>query len=149
MSRRGRIWERGLLGVAVAWGVALPVGALLVPAYRGASVEMSGGTTSTTTTSATLVQVNGSGVLVTVSVPLAIAVAVTLLLSRRAPGRGPGVAATALIGLLAAGTVLAMMSIGIFVLPVTVCLALAWALRLAGAESAPDRPDRRAPHPAH
>jgi hypothetical protein len=127
-----RIWEHWLLGAAIAWGLALPVLAVVLPAYRGESVEMSSdGTTVTTSTSATLAQVNGWQAVLVVSVPVAIAIGVALLLGFRDPGRGPGVPATVLVGVLTVGTVLAMLTIGIYVVPVTACLVAVWAIRLA------------------
>ena len=138
MTRAMRIWERTMLGIAVLWGLALPIVALLVPIYSGESTEMSGdGTTVTRESGATLVQVNGWQVLLTISVPLVAAVLVTGLLSLPRRHRWPLVLAFVVAGLLAAGTLLAMLSIGIFVLPVTVCLIAACAIRAAGTAPIP------------
>jgi hypothetical protein len=128
-----RIWEQTLLGLALAWGLALPVLAGLVPMYSEDSVAVSGGSSVGTQSSATLYQVNGWGALIPLVVPLGVAVIVTLLLAIRRSDSGPGVIAWGVVGLLAAGTVLAMMTIGIFVLPVTGSLIAACAIRQAGA----------------
>jgi hypothetical protein len=128
-----RIWERALLGIAMLWGLALPILALVVPAYSGESAEMSGdGTIVTRNSTTTMVQENGWQVLMTISVPFVVAVMVTVLLSLRTRHPWPLVLAFVVAGLLAVGTLLAMFSIGVFVLPVTVCLIAACAIRAAG-----------------
>ncbi len=75
---------------------------------------------------------NGPNVLVVVSIPLAFVAADSLLLWRRRARskRGAGPAAWMVIALLAAFTLVAMLSIGIFILPVTILLAVACALSL-------------------
>jgi hypothetical protein len=133
MTRTMRRWERSLLGVAVAWGLTLPILALLMPVYAGESVETSSdGTGVTTASSATLVQMNGLWSLAMIAVPFVVAIVVALVLWLRRPPAGPGAIAWILVGLLGAANVLALLSVGIFVLPVTVCLVAACAIRTAG-----------------
>lgn len=102
------------LVVALTWSVALIVGAYVLPVY---SSDVPGAAD-------TLVAANGNGVAITISVPLVITLTVGALLWRRR-SRDAGAVAWTLTGLLAAGNVLAMLSIGVFVLPVTICLLVA------------------------
>jgi hypothetical protein len=104
------------LAIALTWSVALIVGAYVLPVY---SSDVPG-------TADTLVAVNGNGVAITISVPLVITLAVAALLWRRR-SRDAGAVAWTLTGLLVAGNLLAMLSIGVFVLPVTICLLVACA----------------------
>lgn len=138
MTRAMRIWERTLLGIAVLWASALPILALLLPVYSGESVEMSGdGTTVTAASSATMVQVDGWQVLITMSVPLVVAVLVTVLLSIRTRRAWPLALAWTAAGLLALATLLAMLSVGLFVVPVTACLIAACTIRTAAVGTVP------------
>jgi hypothetical protein len=77
--------------------------------------------------SATLVSVNGRGILLVVGVPLVATALVGGALWRRGPRRGAGVLAWTIAGLLAVFNVLALASIGLFVIPVTVGLIVACA----------------------
>jgi hypothetical protein len=56
-------------------------------------------------------------------------VLVALALWIRGPRRGPGLVAWMLVGLLACFNLLAMLTIGIFIVPVTALLVVACALR--------------------
>lgn len=135
MTKAMRRWELTLLTIAIVWAAALPILALVVPIYQGESVDMrADGTTVVTSSSATLVDVNGGAVIGIILVPLFLAVIFTLLLRARRPGQGPGVAATVVMALLAAGTFLAMLTVGIYVVPVTGCVVGAWAIRVAAAQ---------------
>lgn len=97
--------------VAFAWSIGLLVAALLAPAYG----------------STTLVQENGSGVLIPVGIPAAISAAVWLALWRRCTRGGSvsGVVAWTCVLLLALFCLIALASIGLFVIPVAVLLACA------------------------
>jgi hypothetical protein len=118
--------------VAAAWALGIVVAALTVPFYSGESISRTTsatGTLTTTTTSshATLVEVNGSRVLIPVAVPLIAVAFVTAALGhrRRAGKTGPGLLATTILVLLGAGTLVAMLSTGVFVLPVDALLLAA------------------------
>jgi len=120
-SRFGRL-ERISLAVALIWGTALIITAVLVPVYQSSSVSSSGPVTAG---SATLVGVNGWGALLVAGAPLVAAVVTACALWRRAERHSAGVVAWAVTGLLICFNVLAMLSIGVFVIPVTVALAVA------------------------
>jgi hypothetical protein len=98
--------------------------ALLVPVYQSQSVSSSGNVTNG---SATLVGVNGWGALLAAGAPLAAAVVAGWGLWRRAGRPGAGVLAWTVAGLLACFNVLAIATIGVFVVPVTVALFAACA----------------------
>jgi hypothetical protein len=76
-----------------------------------------------------LVEQNGFGVLLTMAVPLLVTIIVGYALWRRGARRGAGVIAWTLTGLLACLSLVAMLSVGVFVLPVTACLVIACAVR--------------------
>src|SRR5262245_39132033 len=120
-SRFGRL-EGISLAIALAWGAGLVVAALLVPAYQSSSVSSSG---TVTNGSATLVGVNGWGALLVAGAPLAAAAVTGYALWRRAGRQGAGVVAWTITGLLVCFNFLAMLSIGVFVLPVTLALVVA------------------------
>jgi hypothetical protein len=129
--RRGR-WALGLTVVAVAWGLALIAGALLVPVYDGETTTSAG---AVTTSSATLVGENGAGVLAAVGLPVVLALLVWLALHRkctRASARA-GTVAWWLVGLLLAFCLVSAFTIGVFVLPLALALAGAAALTPRGA----------------
>lgn len=113
------------LVAASLWSAALVVAALTVPVYSGESEGTdSTGATVNTATSATLVEENGWWGLVVAGVPLVACLVVGALLLGPG-GRAAKVAAVVVVGLLGLGTLLAMLSIGIFVLPATVALVVA------------------------
>ena len=122
--REGRLrrLERVSLAIASAWGAGLLAAAVVVPMYSSSGASSSG---SVTYGSATLVGVNGWNVLLIVAVPLLATAIVGGALWRRGLRRGAGVVAWTIAGLLAVFNVLALASIGVFVIPVTVCLILA------------------------
>ena len=107
---RGAIW---LSGAALAWAVALLVGAFLVAVYE--SDSSAGGTTSDT-----LVAVNGAGSAAVVAVPL-VAAALVLLALRT----GHRTVAWAIVGVLVAFCLVAILTIGVFVAPAAILLGLA------------------------
>ena len=111
------------LSIAGVWGVGLVVAGFFVPAYQSSSWSSSGGLTRST---ATLVGANGLGVVVVLALPVVATVLVTFaLLVRSQPGARPaaGVLTVRRAGL----NVLAMLSIGVFVVPVTAALVVACA----------------------
>jgi hypothetical protein len=111
------------LAFAAAWGGLLLVAAFAVPAYQGTSQSSSGTETATTQT---LVGANGPGAALVLAVPLL----VTGLVARAllAAGERPALPlAWALTAGLAAFAALAALSIGAFVLPAVVALAVACA----------------------
>ncbi|HCU97249.1 MAG TPA: hypothetical protein DHU96_32895 [Actinobacteria bacterium] len=130
-ARFGRA-QRLALGVAVAWSLGLLVAAVFAPAYQTESGAAPG--QAAAFGSATLVQVNGWRVLVPIGVPLLCAVLVGVVLWRRAWRRGPGLAAWLVTALLAVFSLLAMLSVGVWVVPVTVALAVACGTHRSRAE---------------
>lgn len=113
------------LGAALAWCLLLLVGALALPVYgtasSSASIDAGGSATVTETTgSATLFEVNGLIALVVLAVPLAATLLVGAFLHWRVRAAAWGV--TAVLGAL---TVLALMSVGVLVVPVVVALTVA------------------------
>jgi hypothetical protein len=103
-----------LVLLALAWGVALIAAALLVPVYG----------------SATLVAENGADVLIPVGIPAVVSAAVWVALHVKCSrgGRAPDLVAWLLIGLLGAFCLVAILSIGVFVLPVAALLAIGAAM---------------------
>ncbi len=118
------------LGAALFLSLVLLASGFLVPVYSSESVSSSGAATSTTET---LVAVNGLNVLIVLAIPLLISllVAAALRMDRRR-------AAWILTGLLGLFAVLAILSIGFFVLPVVIALAVACAT--ARPRALPTRP---------
>ena len=112
------------LAIALASGTGLVIVALLAPVYQSQGVSSSG---TMTEGSATLVGVNGWVALLVAGAPLAAAVVTGYGLWRRAGRPGAGVPAWTATGLLACFNVLAMATIGMFVVPVTVALFAACA----------------------
>ena len=98
-------------------GLALLLAGSLVPVYSSESASSSGASTSS---SETLVQANGLNVLIVLAIPLIVSllVAAALRVDRRN-------AAWLLTGSLGCFAVLALLSIGLLVLPVVVALAVA------------------------
>ncbi|HET7048670.1 MAG TPA: hypothetical protein VFI54_10425 [Solirubrobacteraceae bacterium] len=98
--------------LAFVWSIGLLAAALFAPEYG----------------STTLVEENGSGVLLPVAVPAVISAAVWLALWRKCTRGGSvsGVVAWTFVSLLAVFCLLALASIGMFVIPVAVLLA--WAV---------------------
>jgi hypothetical protein len=134
-------WPTGLTASAFAWGVTLMGAAILLPVSgsesSSASVSSSGGHLATATHSATstLLQANGYWVLIPTGIPALIAAIVWMALRRRRShgSRTSGYLVWSSIGLLAAFCLLAILSIGVFVIPVAVALAVAASLTPAGA----------------
>jgi hypothetical protein len=112
------------LAIALALGAGLVIAAVLAPVYQSQSVSSSG---SVTNGSATLVGVNGWGALLVAGAPLAAAVVAGCALWRRAGRPGAGVLAWTVTVLLACFNLVAMATIGLFVVPLTVALFAACA----------------------
>ncbi|MHB1063016.1 MAG: hypothetical protein ACYC1Z_00710 [Georgenia sp.] len=127
-TKRYHTAEWILLAIAGTWSaIVLPIGAIVAPLYSGVSVDSKTGTEVTDT--ASLVDINGWWVLTYAAIPLVITLIVAALLWRRGLERGPGATAWTAVGLLTAFTLLGMMTIGIFILPVTGCLIAACSAR--------------------
>lgn len=124
--RSRRTWQSLLLAMAALWSIGLLVGAVTLPSYHSATISAEGHLVNGTKT---LVDVNGASVLYLVAIPLAAVVVVGLLLMlrRRLRRYGAGALAWSVVGVLGAFTFLAMMTIGIFIVPVVVLLVLACA----------------------
>ncbi len=113
------------LGAAACFSAAVIMAGFLAPVYESTVVSSSGPATQV---SETLVGQNGTGVAVVLVVPLLLTLAVGAALWEA--DRRPAMRlAWTLTGLLAAGNLLAMLSIGVFVLPVTAALVVACAGR--------------------
>lgn len=140
VMRLGRVAAAALL-IAAGYSAALVAGAFLAPMYQS-SVSSSG---EVTHGPGTLIGVNGFGVVAVIGMPLLVSLAVgCALLSRSRRTAMP--LAWALTGLLAVFNLLAMLSIGVFVLPVTAALIVACSTRRpppvpAVPTSAASRPD--------
>lgn len=148
--RRLRPWQWVAIAFAWCWGAALPVVAAVAPVYSStsssATATRSGtarGSVVVTHSSATLLQENGATALLIACVPLLLTLAVTCALWRRGARKsGAGPLAWSFAGLLAAANLAAMLSVGVFVLPVTAAVLVACATH-------PTRPAARpGPEPA-
>lgn len=121
------------LFVAAIWCIGLIVAAATLPAYSSTTTTAGGppGSSDVSTTSTeTLVEVNGVGVLVVVGLPLVAvgAVGTMLALRRRRRQSGAGPVAWTAVGLLAVLAILGIMSVGVFIMPAVVLLAIACAV---------------------
>ena len=123
-TRLGRLASLALL-LAALCGAVLFVGGFLAPVYESASGSSTG---EVSQGAGTLVGVNGPGVVIILGLPLLITLAAGCALWQ-GPRRGAMTVAWTLTGLLAALNLLAMLSIGVFVLPVTAALIVACAAR--------------------
>ncbi len=119
--RFGRL-QRIALATALVWAAGLVIAAVLLPAYQSSGVSSSG---TVTNSSATLVEVNGWGVLLVAGAPLAAALVIWNALRRRRGRQGAGLVAWVVTALLVVFNVLAMLSIGVFLIPVTAALVVA------------------------
>ena len=129
---RRALWSRTsaiALTFALAWSTLLLGGALVLPAYstssQSASLDTTTGTSTpepVTTGTETLVGVNGPGALIVVGIPLVVTLLVGAALAARR--RRIGWVLTSVLGFF---NLLAMLSIGIFILPTTLALVVACA----------------------
>ncbi|RMB58782.1 hypothetical protein [Tessaracoccus antarcticus] len=118
-SRRG---ERIALAIALIWAGVLLVGAFTVPVYGGEGADSTGAVTQR---ALTLVGVNGASGVVVAAVPflLALGTAFALWLRGSSPGAGP--VAWTLTILSAVFSMVSILSIGLFAIPVVACLLAA------------------------
>jgi hypothetical protein len=124
-DQRWRLAVR-LTGSALAWSLGVVLAALLVPAYDATS----SGTQGLTLTRQTLIQRHGAGALILVAIPLivSILVAVAVYGKHRGAPAWNGPVAWVAIGLLAAETLLGILTVGLFIAPVVILLALGFRL---------------------
>lgn len=117
----------GFSMAAIAWSVALLVGAATLPFYSGSQVSLGcpGCPEVYSEQTRTLLEVNGPRVLLVVGVPLAMSLLVAITLWT---GRPSVAGAWVLIALLWFFSLLAIVSIGMFVAPAALLLTLAAAL---------------------
>jgi hypothetical protein len=121
-SRRWRTSVRLAVG-ALVWSVGLVLVALLAPLYSTSSASESDGVTLT---HSTLVGVNGIRALVLMAIPALVSLVVLWAIrARRAGARWAGAVAWTAVGVLTAETLLGILTIGLFILPVVVLLAAA------------------------
>jgi hypothetical protein len=145
-DRRNSMASR-LIIIAAAWSLGLLIAASILPVYNGESISNSDGVTFTNTT---LVGSQGAWVLIPAVIPLLMCGVVWLALRRKRAGTdqlGTRVAWVA-VALLTVFALLAILSIGGFVIPAVILLARAVVLT-----TPPPRPSRaaaapRAPDPA-
>jgi hypothetical protein len=120
-----------LTATALIWSAALVGAAFLLPVYGSSEVSSTGTHSSR---SLTLVAVNGLGVLIPAGIPLVISAVVWVALHRKCSRGGSiaGYLAWALVAVLALGCLIAVASIGLFVVPVALLLARAAAITPRG-----------------
>jgi hypothetical protein len=128
-----RRWQLAirLEGIAVIWSAGLVLAAVLVPAYgTSSSSDLDGVTVSSTT----LVQSQGAWAMVLATIPALVSVTVVaaMLHRHRRGARWSGPVAWTAIGLLAVESLLGILSVGAFLLPAVILLALAVRLVPAG-----------------
>jgi hypothetical protein len=107
--------------VAGLYSVGIIVAGFLLPTYTSLSLTSTGQVKHNSTT---LVGENGIGSVFVLSVPLILTLAVAAALRLHAKRRAIAVAWT-LFGLLALFNLAAMMTIGLYIIPVTICLLYA------------------------
>jgi hypothetical protein len=114
--------------MALAWSVALVVGALVVPVYGGGqSVASGSGPIRSVAVSSTLVAVNGPWVLIPIAIPVVVTLLVWIALHRKC-SRGSSTAsflAWVMVGLLSVFCLVEAFTIGFFIVPVAALLAYA------------------------
>lgn len=122
-SRRWSVAVR-LAAAALVWSAGLVLAAVLVPAYGSDTSSASGGLTLT---SSTLLQSKGAGALVLVMIPAlaSLVVAFAMIYRRRNGARWSSPAAWTAIGVVTVEALLGVLSVGGFMLPVAILLALA------------------------
>lgn len=122
VDRFSDLGRRALIAwaVAIAWSIAVWFAAFSVPVYSSEGASSDG---TVVDSGVTLVGENGLSAVVVISVPLVVSLLVGATLAFVAWPAGR-VLAWVLTGLLAALNVLALLSIGIFVLPVTIALVV-------------------------
>ena len=138
-SRRWSLAVRLAAG-ALVWSIGLIIAALVIPAY---GTETSSQTNGVTLTNSTLLQDNGAGALVLVTIPALVSLIVLIAIRsrRRQDAAWSGWLAWTAIGALAVECILGIATIGAFMLPVAILLALS--VRLV--QTAGHRPERTRP----
>lgn len=141
-----RRWQLAIrLTVAgLVWSVGLVLAALLLGSYTGQTVS---GDTGVTLTTRTFVQVNGPGSLVLVAIPLVACLSAGAALWHR-HDRQPawsGPVAWVAVTVVTIEAALGIATIGLFLIPVVVLLALS--VRLVPGPAAPPAPGRSAGSP--
>jgi hypothetical protein len=146
MSARvaARRWSLGvrLIVIALVWSAGLIIVALFIPTYASdRASEMDG----VTLTSSTLLQSKGAWAMTLVTIPALVTVAVLVLLrGRRYDGAEWRLYAVwALVALLAVEALLGILTVGAYILPVPILLALAVRLVSPDGVGAPPKADRR------
>jgi hypothetical protein len=121
------------LAVALLWAAALFVIITAVPFYESDTETSTRTSPSPVVThdSLTLVEENGSGILLIIAIPLLVTIIAGFALWLRGSRPGAGPIAWTFTGLLAGFNFLAILTIGLFIVPVTACLAIACAIRQA------------------
>jgi|HubBroStandDraft_6_1064221.scaffolds.fasta_scaffold73106_3 hypothetical protein len=116
---------------AFVWSAALVGAVFVLPFYGSSSVSSTGAHSSP---SLTLIQVNGPGVLVPMGIPLIIVALVWAALHRKCSrgGRAARYVAWTLVGMLAAGCLVAIASVGLLIAPVAALLWCAAAITPSG-----------------
>jgi hypothetical protein len=109
-----------LLTLAAMYGVGIVVAGFVAPLYESSTSSSSGADTDSMDT---LVGANGTGVVFALLVPLLVTLIVAVALLLR-PRRGALPVAWTVTGVLAAFNLVAMLSIGIFIIPVTAALII-------------------------
>ena len=125
--RRG---EWVALVFAFGWSVAVLAAAALAPAYQSENATSSG---AASPGSASMLDQNGPWILLVIAIPLVVTLIVGYALWRRGGQRGAGPVAWTFTGLLVGFNLVAMFSIGLFILPITACLVVACVIRNARA----------------
>jgi hypothetical protein len=144
LTRRWQLALR-LTVAALVWSIGLLLAALLLGSYIGQTISSDTGVTLTTRT---FVQVNGLGALVLMSIPLAacLSVGVALWHRHRRQPVWSGPAAWAAVAVVTSEAALGIATIGLFLIPVVVLLALS--VRLVPGPAAPATPAWSAGSPA-
>jgi uncharacterized membrane protein YhaH (DUF805 family) len=121
-SRRWSLAVRLTAG-ALVWSFGLIIAALVIPAY---GTETSSQTNGVTLTSSTLLQDKGAGALVLVMIPalVSLIVVTAMRFRRRQDAAWSGRVAWTAIAALAVECILGIATIGAFMLPVAILLAL-------------------------
>ncbi len=128
MKAESKLFRRGeliALSIAVIWAGALLAAAFTAPLYKWESEDSSGVLQQSTST---LVEVNGTYVALMATAPLVLSLATAIALWLRGRRRGAGPMAWTLTILCAALSLVSILSIGLFVLPVVGCLIYACAV---------------------
>jgi hypothetical protein len=121
-SRRWSLAVRLIAG-ALVWSIGLILAALVIPAY---TTETSSQTNGVTLTSSTLLQDRGAGALVLIVIPVLVSLIVLIAMRfrHREDAAWSGRVAWTAIGVLAVESLLGIATIGAFMLPVAILLAL-------------------------